>query len=159
MTRRWLLWACLIVVTLPLLVWGYDRLLFNYWVGSTDIEFEFVVADADTNSHVPGVTIEVQPVDRTPEGGGEASELVLVADETGAVRKLFRDVTCTGEQSGLRLTNSYAICLPRWWFRATAPGYQPSPRLFLDSKEYEQRLQRVDSHRTKLVVPVTLRKV
>jgi hypothetical protein len=63
MTCRWRKWLLLITFTVPLLVWGFDRLLLIYWVGRTDLEVEFAVGDAASGAPIPGAQVEVQSTD------------------------------------------------------------------------------------------------
>jgi hypothetical protein len=157
MARRWWKWLLLAVFALPLLVWGYDRLMIIYWVGGTDLEVEFAVAATSSGDPVPGVRVEVQS-----EGGfyeeGDKQEFTLVAEADGVARKQCRNSMCFGTRSGLGFTDTYVVHLPWWRFRVTAAGYEPSDWVYLDVPEYVRQVQRAGPRRAKLVVPVSLRK-
>jgi hypothetical protein len=155
MNRRWLKWLLLVVLSVPLLVWGCDRIQTIYWVGSTDLEVEFVVTDAISGLPLSGAQIEVKS-----EGGfyeqRDEREFTLVADPDGIARKECRNSMCFGTQSGLRFTDTYVVHLPCWLFRVTAPNYEPSDWVDLDVWENVSRVQRVGPGRAKLVVPASL---
>lgn len=52
MSRRGYLLLSLVAV--PLVIVGYDRFTSILWVGSTDLEIEFLVVDAETGDPIPG---------------------------------------------------------------------------------------------------------
>jgi hypothetical protein len=146
------------VTTLVLLVWGFDRLILSYWVGSTDLEVEFAVTDAATADPLPGARVEVKSY------GGFYSEdfkqeFTLAADAAGLARKECRHSMCFGTSSGLHFTNSIAVHLPFWSYRVVAEGYQPSEWAYLDVLEQRRQVQRAGPGRAMLVVPVSLHKM
>src|SRR6516164_5441944 len=140
MARRWRRRLLIAAIALPLLVWGFDRVQRIYWVGSTDLEVAFAVTDAATSSPIPGARIEVQS-----EGGfyeeRDKQEFVLVCDVSGVARKVWRKSMCSGKQSGLLFTNTFAVPLPWWRFRVSAPGFQPSEWVDLNAVEYIRQVQ------------------
>src|SRR5262245_12489382 len=130
---KWLLPAA--IALLLVAVWGYDGVLTIHWVGAADLAVEFAVTDAATDSPVPGAWVEVQS-----EGGlyeeREKLEFVLPAGADGVARRECRGCLCFGTQSGLRLTDTFAVHLPWWRFRAVADGYQPGEWACLDVPEH-----------------------
>jgi hypothetical protein len=157
MARRWWKWLLLVACTVPVLGWGCDRLQTTYWVGSTNLEVEFAVADAGSGDPIPGARVDIQS-----EGGFQEERdkqgFALVADPGGVARKECRNSMCFGTQSGLRFTDTYVVHLPWWRFRVTAPGYEPSEWVFLDAPEYVRQAQRAGPRRAKLVAAVSLHK-
>jgi hypothetical protein len=145
------------VIALPLLVWGFDRVQIIYWVGSTDLEVEFALTDAANGAPISGAKVEVHS-----EGGFYAEdykqEFALVADANGLARKECLESMCFGTESGLRFTDTFAVHLPFWRFRAIAEGYEPSKWFNLDVLEMQRQVRRAGPHKAKLVVPVSLLK-
>lgn len=155
MTKRWL-WTLAIVFALPLLAWGFDRFHNIRWVGSTDLEVAFAITDAATGDPLPGAKVEVQS-----EGGfyeeRDRQEFVLTAGADGLARKACRRSMCFGTQSGLWLTDTFAVHLPWWRFRPVADGYEPAEWTDLDVPEYARQAKKTGSG-AKLVVPIILHK-
>lgn len=152
--RRWewlvvgLIFAVLLLLLLPT-VQGID------WVGSTDLEVEFAVTDATTGGPVPGAATEIHS-----EGGfyeeRQPRDFRLVAGADGRAGHLCRDSMCVGQDSLLKHT--FAVHLPWWQFRVSAPGYEPTEPANLDVLEYRRAAKRVSPRRSQLVVPVSLHK-
>jgi hypothetical protein len=157
MTRRWWKWLLIVGIVVPLLALGFDRLQKIYWVGSTDLDIEFIVTGASSSDPVPGARVEVHS-----EGGfydeRDKQEFALVTNADGVARKVCHDSMCSGTQSGLRFTDTYAVHLPWWWFRVIAPGYEPSEWLELDVTQYREQVQRTGPQRARLAVSVSLQK-
>jgi len=157
MARRWWKWLLLTPIAVSLLVWGADRLQIIYWVGRTDLEVEFAVADAATGSSVPGARVEVQS-----DGGfyeeQDTQEFLLIADAGGIARKVCRHSMCFGTRSGLKFTDTFAVHLPWWKYRVLAEGFEPSEWADLDVLEFQRQAQQYGPERSKLVVPVLLHK-
>jgi hypothetical protein len=112
------------VIAVPLLVWGCDRVQMIHWVGGTDLEVEFSIADGAAGVPVPGARVEIHQ-----DGGGfyedqEERELLLVADEDGLARRECRRSMCFGTRSGLGFTDTFAVHLPNWRYRAAADGFE-----------------------------------
>jgi hypothetical protein len=154
MARRWR-WLLLIVGGILFLVWGCDRLLTIYWVGSTELEIEFSITEASTETPVSAARVEVQ------SGGGfyeerETQEFVLVANSVGEARKVCRNCMCFGAQSGLRFTETFAVRLPWWRFRVIAKDYEPSAWTDLDAMEFRRLVQRLGPDKAKLIVRMSL---
>jgi hypothetical protein len=158
MARRWCIRLLLAAAVLPLLVWGCDRVQMIYWVGSTDLEVEFVVTDDATGAPVPRARVEV----RQSRGGfyedREEREFVLVGGVDGRARRECRQSMCFGTRSGLGFTDTFAVHLPYWRFRVVAEGYEPGEWTELDVHEYSRRARRAGSGKAELVVPMWLHK-
>jgi hypothetical protein len=144
-------------VAVPIAGLGYDRAYFVEWVGSTDLEIEFLVKDMDTGAPIVGAEVGIHP-----EGGyfdaRDQKEITLKTGADGICQRLCENSTCAGRQSGLRITNTYAIRLPGWWCWVSAPGYKPIDPIYLNERNYARQVQRVGPHRAKLVVKVFLEK-
>ena len=153
MIRRWLYIALVIVATSFLAV-VYDQVLFYSWVGYTELEIEFVVTDS--GRPVPGASVQVHSEGGFFKGGEEEEDFVLVTDGNGIARTSCDDVWCSGEKSGLRLTDTYDVYMPWWQFQVTAPDYHASECYFLASREFNKQVQRLGPGKAKLVVPIQL---
>jgi hypothetical protein len=154
LTRAEWLVAGLIAALLGLL--ALPALATTRWVGSTDLEVEFVATDATTGQPVPGAEVEVW------SGGGfyeerEPREFRLAADPDGRAAYVCRGSMCFGTSS--LFTDTYCVHLPHWWFRVSAPGYEATEPIDLDVLEYRRAVRKVGPRGAKLVVPVSLRKV
>jgi hypothetical protein len=100
MARRW--WKLLlIVVAVPLLVWGYDGVQMFYWVGSTDLEVEFAVSDAATGGPISGARVEIQQAKGGFYEDRDEKEFALVTNGDGLASRECRDSMCFGTRSGL----------------------------------------------------------
>jgi hypothetical protein len=128
-----------------------------HWVGSTDLAVEFVVTDAATGEPIPGAAVEIHS-----EGGfyeeRERRDFRVVASDDGRAAYLCRNSMCFGT-SGL-FTDTYAVHVPWWRFRVSAPGYETTtPTTTPTNLDESQRNAKEDGpRRAKLVVPVSLRK-
>ncbi len=154
MARHW--WKLLVAVAaLPVIIWGWDCVQTVDWVGLTDLEIEFVLTEAGSRTPIPGARVEVWS-----EGGFHAEdypqEFVLAADSAGIARTECRHSMCCGTRSGLGLTDTLAVHLPWWRFRASAPSFEPSAWVPLDVVESQRRVHRTGPGKAKLVVPVAL---
>jgi hypothetical protein len=129
----------------------------THWVGSTDLEIEFVVTEAGSGGPVPGARVEVHSEGRFSEEPDKGA-FVLVADAGGVARKECLGSTCFGTRSALGFTDTYVVGLPWWRFRVVAPGFEPCDWLDLDLPEHVRQVQRVRPHRARLVIPVSLHK-
>ncbi len=159
MTPRKKLFLFLIVfpVVLPLGVWVYDKWGTIQWVGSTDLEIVFAVTDAESGEPVPDARIEIERF-----GGfgadGDPREFVLSSDSNGYARKLCRNTMCFGTQSQLRFTNTHVVHLPFGHYRAIAPGYEPTEWTPLDDYENVRMVKRHAPRRTRLTLPIAIRR-
>jgi hypothetical protein len=141
-----------------LLVWGWDVVQTRWWVGSTDLEVEFVIVTADTGQPVPGARIEIRSEGGFYEGR-ETREFVLLTDGSGVARKECRNNMCCGTRSGLGFTDTFSVHLPWWQFRVSATGFESSEWVYLlDVVRDRQRADRIGPGKAKLVVPVSLQK-
>lgn len=152
--RRWLWLVVSAVVGVPLLLLGYDRVFGMHWVGGTDLEVEFAVADAITGRPVPGAAVEVQSA-----GGFYAEDYVqeftLEADAGGSARKVCRNTMCAGTRSGLGMTDTFGTHLPHWRYRVTAAGYEPTDPIWITHGP-GRAAERTGPGCSRLVVPVAL---
>ena len=155
MARRWWKWLLLVLVVVPLLVWGCDRLQTVYWVGSTDLEVKFAMTDAVTGDPIPSAQVEVHSEGGFYEERGR-QEFVLVADANGVAHKECRNSMCFGARSGLGFTNTFAVHLPWWRYRVVAEGFEPGEWAELDVLEFRRQVRRAGPGKTTLVVPVSV---
>jgi hypothetical protein len=124
------------------------------WVGSTDLEIEFMALDATTSDPIPGATIDIHS-----EGGlyeeREPRDFALVTGPDGRVTYLCRNCMTSGT-SGPNI-NTLAVSLPMWLYQVSAAGYETTGKIGLESTENHRNVQR--GHPTsKLVVLVSLQK-
>jgi hypothetical protein len=154
MLKPWWSWLLLLPALLVLTVVGYDRLQMIDWVGFTDLEINFLVTDAGTGSPIPGARIAVHS---EYSYGDEEQDFSLMTGADGVAQRRCRCM-CGGKESGLGFTKTFGVGIEHWLFQASAPGYEPTELLDLGDLGYGPRVQRVGPGRTKLVVPVYLRK-
>jgi hypothetical protein len=151
----WVAVAAVVAGLAPLLVLWFDRSQTIAWVGFNDLEVVFVVTDARTGAPVPGARVEVHS-----EGGlyeeRDPQDFVLTADGAGEARKVCRNSMCFGTQSWLRRTDTYAVHLPDWYFRVSAPGYQAAESVYLDTIGFRRLARRAGPGKAQLVVRVPL---
>jgi hypothetical protein len=143
-----------------LLVLLCDRIQKIAWVGNIDLEVEFIITDASTGSPISGAHIDVLSEGGFYDGGHkhEWEQFIMVADSEGRTSKECRNSMCCGIQSGLRFTDTFAVHMPWWLFRATAPGYESSEREGLNVLKYSRQVIKVGPRQAKVVVPVPLHK-
>ena len=154
MVRRWWKWL-LAIGLVPLLLWGCDTLTAIDWVGSTDLAVEFMVTELGSGNPLSGARVEVQSKGgfyEEPNNG----EFVLSADTSGVARKECRNNTCFGIRSGLGFRDTFAVHLPWWNFRVSAPGFQPSEWFGINESAVRHPAHRTGPGKAKLVVPVAL---
>lgn len=123
------------------------------WVGFKDVEISFVVRDAVTGQPVPNAEIGIRQ-----ESGGlcndrESGNFSLNCDGVGRASHLVQRCMCYGK-SGY-FVDSFGMHLPHWWYRAEAPGYDPSEESYLDDGKNSKRVQRGQST-AKLEVIISL---
>jgi hypothetical protein len=155
--KRWR-WIVLLMAAAPLAALAYDRTVKLSWVGHADLEIEFMVVDAASGQSIEGAEVAVQSEDGFYAERDEAS-FTLRTDAVGAAHRVCHDSMCFGTQSGLRVTDTYAVHLPWWTFRVSALGYQPTDPDFLDLRERVRQVQRVSPRAAKLAVRVPLQRM
>jgi hypothetical protein len=143
--------AAIVVVLGMLLLPAIQR---AHWVGSTDLEIEYIVTDAVTGELIKGATITVHA-----EGGDcaerEKQRFSLVTDATGSVNRLCKGCMCFGT-SGWNI-DTYVVHLPWWYYQVTAEGYSTTAWTELDVIENVRNVLR-GNPAAKLVVPIMLTK-
>jgi hypothetical protein len=142
-----------IAVVLLLLIWPAFFQTVR-WVGSTDLEVEFVVVNATTGVPVPGATIDVHS-----EGGiyeeRQPQDFALVTGPDGRAMRLCQGCQCFGT-SGWNI-DTYVVHLPWWHYRVSARGYCPTELTELDVPANVRKVRR-GKPAAKLLVEVPLRK-
>lgn len=158
MSLRIRIWLLAIMVGVPLSLFVMNGIGVAHWVGRTDLEIEFVVTDATTGSPIHNAPVEVQ----TAEEGLHAEYEPILTSSTnsnGVVQTLQHDTRSFGKQSLLGLNDSFFVHIPQWRFRVNAEGYAPTGWLHLPQKvNQKKQLQRVGVGKSKLIVPVELKK-
>jgi hypothetical protein len=155
MTRHRRLWL-IGLVGVPLLAWGFDRVAWMDWVGSTDVEVEFIVTEATTGQSIENAKIVITSEDRDYREG-EEKQFQLETNPEGKAQQMCHCL-CSGNISGLCITQSRVINLPWWYFQASASGYRPSERACLHGPEYAKQIQRIGRRADKLIVRLSLQK-
>jgi hypothetical protein len=114
-----------------------------HWVGSTDLEIEFVVTDAKDGRKLDGTTVSI----RAEEGGfcweRDAKAFALRTQADGTAKHLCKACMCFGTKGWNR--DTFAVHLPYWWFQASAPGYLSSEWEYLDdigTMKYARQVRR-----------------
>jgi hypothetical protein len=145
--RRWKA-VVIAVCAVSLLVVAYDRLWAIYWVGSTDLEIEFVITEAGSGAPVRDARIEIQS-----DGGfyeeRDKQEFALVTDLDGVARKVCVDSICFGSRSGLGFTDTFVVHLPYWRYQVIADGYAPREWVSLNVPERVDEVRRIDPRKAK----------
>jgi hypothetical protein len=119
---EWVVVGLIGVVLLIMLLPTFQTI---HWVGSTDLEIDFVVLDNATGQPIPGATVEIHS-----EGGfyeeDYPQDFELVADQDGIATRVCRNNMCCGT-SGWNI-DTYSVHLPWWLYRVSAPGYRATKR-------------------------------
>jgi hypothetical protein len=149
---RWLVVGLILTVVVLLFLPPHKRVR---WVGSTELEIEFTVADATTNVPIAGATIQVHSAggfyaERDPQ------DFALITDKAGHAKRLCKDCMCYGT-SGWNIY-TFFVHLPWWFYRVSARGYAGSELTALDIGENVRRVQR-GKPAARLVVPIRLEKL
>lgn len=122
-----------------------------HWVGSVSLDLEFQVTDAKTGEPISNAEIQIRIVSPAFCEDLGVSAFTLNTDEQGNATKSLKSCMCYGTD------DSFEMHLPQLWFHATAEGYSPSIRGFLDLPKYHKQIERVDGH-VKLRIPIPLYK-
>ena len=94
----------------------------SYWVGTATLVVEFRVSDAKTEAPIPGAQIEIRLLDRGPDPAHGILAFTLTTDHNGrAIRT--EQVSHSGKDAPLGLSNTQAAFVPTWGARATAKGF------------------------------------
>jgi hypothetical protein len=151
-------WELVIAVAVgALLLFGYDLTLTKLWIGSTDLEIEFVITEIGSGKGVPGARVEIQSSTHSYETP-KKEEFVLIADSGGVAAREWYNITCTGRQSGLRITNTFAVRRPWLKFRVTAAGFEATEWLAAEDLEAPRRVVRTGPRQSRWVIPVELKR-
>jgi hypothetical protein len=149
------MWLVLGLTAVALVVLFIDAWAIS-WVGRTDLEVVFVVVDGATGEPVEGADVAVQ------SGGGfyadegrDAQGFALRTDAAGEARRVCHRSMSFGTQSGLRFTDTFAVHLPWWRFRVSAPGYEPVAAN-LDELEHRRAVEQTGKGQSRVVVRVFL---
>jgi len=144
-TGWWLRLALALCATL-LLALAFDRTMSILWVGQADLAVEVKVVEAGSGRPVPGARVEVLPLDR-------GAAFALATDGAGVARADCPRCKSCGERSPLRLTDTFSVHKPAWWYRASAPGYETG-----QWAELGGRSERTGPGKARLTVRVELRR-
>lgn len=110
------------------------------WVGRTDVNVQFIVADTDSEQPIANATIYIRA-----ESGGfcedrEPGEFTLTTDRNGVAYHISRQCVCFGSKGTFK--DTFGIHLPNWWCRASASGYIDSKPVYLDVPDNKKCIQR-----------------
>lgn len=122
MRRHWLIVA-FILIGLPTLAVLADRRDGLRWVGSTDLEVQFLVTNAQTEEPIPDAVIDIDSEGGFYEGGRESKRFQLITRPDGLVIFECPDNRCVGSESGCGWRSSRYVYPPSWRFKVTANGY------------------------------------
>jgi hypothetical protein len=139
--RRWR-WFTVAAVGLLSLFFLLSSLRTIAWVGSKDLEVEFVVSDAGTGQPIPGALVRFYNPHPSGLCGGEYREAQFsrVADGDGRITLFCRECMCSGQQNWHR--DTFAIHVPAWYILVSATGYEASELAELDGLRRQSQLQR-----------------
>jgi hypothetical protein len=148
---QWVIVGLIIVVLLLMcLLPAFNTI---HWVGSTDLEIDYLVLDNDDGRPIPGATVEIHS-----HGGfyeeDKPQDFSLVTDLDGIANRVCRNTMCFGT-SGWNI-DTYVVDLPLWTYRISAPGYRPTERIELITTQNGTNVKRGNPAR--LVVIVELKK-
>ncbi|HEV3436416.1 MAG TPA: hypothetical protein VG122_03590 [Gemmata sp.] len=147
---QWVVGGLIVLLILMILFLG---LIEVHWVGGTDLTVEFVTIDADTGQPIAGSTIKINS-----EGGfykeSEPRDFELTTGGDGTAQYQCLNSMCFGT-SGM-FTNTFVVHLPWWNYTVSAPGYQLSERIYLDTSETARQVKRTGPGVSKVVVPIPL---
>jgi hypothetical protein len=129
--------ATLIVLVLLLLCLPFFQKI--HWVGSTDLEIDFLVIDSMSGTPIPGSTLEIHSEggfyeDRSPQ------DFTLVTDQDGIAKRVCLNTMCFGT-SGWNI-DTYVVHLPWWTYKVSATGYRATEPINLDTLENVQKVKR-----------------
>ena len=147
---RWLV----ILLSVPLVLWGCDHAVKTYWIGITDFELEIAITDTRTGNPVAGARIEFEEEDLPEEA--PTPGFVLSADADGLARREWPDHRCSGSTSFFGRQLTLAIRPLFWRIRVSAPGFRTTEWIHLSELECFRRVERVGPHRMKVVVPIAM---
>jgi hypothetical protein len=123
------------------------------WVGSTDLDVEFVISDADTGRPIAGAAVDIEQ----EEGGfcsdKDAKQFRLVTGPDGTAT---HRLGCMSFGITSTWKDSFSVHLPHWTFVVSADGYRPSEPVELDQPLYERQVERRQGS-ARLRVPVTIK--
>jgi len=110
-----------LVVAAGFLVLASSR---TVWVGRTDLEVKFIVLDPNSGSRIPSATVAVDWFADVNHGEQLAPQhFTLKTANNGEAKSSVKDCMSFGSGGSLFHRSSYSVHLPRWRFRATAPGF------------------------------------
>ena len=136
-----------------------DRSTTLYWVGSTNLEVEFVVVDSESSQPIPGARIRIHSEGGLHDGGNQIEDFELVTDAMGSARRSCLNNRCHGGESGLRFRDFRSVHLPHWpGIRVAAHGYVVSDTIDL-VEDYWGKTCHDGPGKDRLVVRVPLKKV
>jgi hypothetical protein len=145
------------LAAIPLAVCVFDRAQRIYWVGSTDLEVEFVVTDAASGQPVEAAELLVyEEVGLYREA--RHGTFTLVTDEDGIARRICHDNMCSGTDSGLAFTHTYHVAWPDWLIQVSATGYEPSEPVGLWDVREKCQQQHVGPRHDKLTVRLSVQR-
>lgn len=127
------------------------------WVGTADLEVDFVIIDAETGQPIPDAMIYV----REEQGVGKNRQInsfTIAGDGNGHAKRVSTDCMSFGSRGAFE--DIFAIRPPSWRFFATAAEYANSdPEDLLDRSppQPKKRSQRVRPHET-ITISVRLHK-
>jgi hypothetical protein len=139
---------------LGLFTWGSGI----HWVGAKDLEITFVVTELGTGQRVSDAKVEIVAGDAPFCDGSRKPPFHLVTDADGVVRSFHKQCMCFGTEGWIkwRRVDTFAMHIPDWVVRVSAPGYAASGEFQLGN--FQRGLERGQDF-AKLEIPVTLAKL
>lgn len=123
------------------------------WVGSTDLEVEFVVTERLSGDPVPNAVIEIHS-----EGGfyaeREPRDFKLTTDSDGVATYVCKENMCSGSK-GLFI-DTFSVPSPEWTVQVAAKGYEPTDSEPIQTLQSPRMAKRTGVRKSKLTVPIAL---
>src|SRR5262245_14629621 len=110
--RRWVVRFVWLLAAVAAAVLLYDTSVRIFWCGSTTLDVEFVVTDADSGFPISGAEIAVEGYD---DMRPDEKEFTLTTDARGRARQACPNLFTFGQESRLGITSdTYRVETLKW---------------------------------------------
>lgn len=120
--------------------WGKPHAQVIKWGGHKDLEIIFSVIDRETGQPLQGAKVEILEEDASSCADRGKAPFVLSTDLEGKARHLSKYCRCGGTSGGGK--DDFAIDIPGWLVRVSAPGYSGIDNFYLDTPENQRLVRR-----------------
>lgn len=146
---RWTIVGVSAAILVAAAFWPFSKIA---WIGSTDLEIEFRVADASTSRPIANAIVEItsRSESQTPLHKDDPGTLFELTTDVGGIAKTVRHCTSAGSTSIFH--DEFTAIVPEWSFRAKAVGYRSG-----EWKGFEPKYRAVRTQMgSRLIVLLTL---